>query len=486
MTEEQIYESPLEVDPIELRKVIATLNLNGAREIVDTYPDADIASSLESLELNEQLIFLRLLTTSSAASIFSYLDEDVQVELAKSFTEDWGMKLLQELQSDELVDVLDELPSNVASKVLAYTSSEKRNELNKLLSYNDDEVGSIMSIDISSLPSSYTCEQALNKIRRDYKKNQKELVHYYFVVSNTNKLLGVLTLEEITFAEPNEKIEDLYSPVAFVYTSEKKENAAKVFSEQDMSVLPVVNHEKRLIGMITSDDVIDVIQDEVTEDLYKIAGISNKVIENDYIKTPWYKIVQSRILWLSLLLIFSTITQGIIHWALHVTYISHKSADTASFALLLTVAFAAIIPVLNNSVKNIGLQSNISISCSIALDEIDKKDFAKVVWKELLAAIVLASVLVVVNFARLSAYFAATKDLLGDNKLKYLALIIGTSVALFISVILSSLFGSLLPILLIKAKKDPSSASVILLNLVVDFITVLITFGITYGILVSI
>ncbi len=107
-----------------------------------------------------------------------------------------------------------------------YTSSEKRNELNKLLSYNDDEVGSIMSIDISSLPSSYTCEQALNKIRRDYKKNQKELVHYYFVVSNTNKLLGVLTLEEITFAEPNEKIEDLYSPVAFVYTkSEKKENA---------------------------------------------------------------------------------------------------------------------------------------------------------------------------------------------------------------------------------------------------------------------
>nr|WP_318033880.1 hypothetical protein [Mycoplasmopsis bovis] len=151
MTEEQIYESPLEVDPIELRKVIATLNLNGAREIVDTYPDADIASSLESLELNEQLIFLRLLTTSSAASIFSYLDEDVQVELAKSFTEDWGMKLLQELQSDELVDVLDELPSNVASKVLAYTSSEKRNELNKLLSYNDDEVGSIMSIDISKL-----------------------------------------------------------------------------------------------------------------------------------------------------------------------------------------------------------------------------------------------------------------------------------------------------------------------------------------------
>nr|WP_307940309.1 CBS domain-containing protein [Mycoplasmopsis bovis] len=265
-------------------------------------------------------------------------------------------------------------------------SSEKRNELNKLLSYNDDEVGSIMSIDISSLPSSYTCEQALNKIRRDYKKNQKELVHYYFVVSNTNKLLGVLTLEEITFAEPNEKIEDLYSPVAFVYTKVKRRKMlAKVFSEQDMSVLPVVNHEKRLIGMITSDDVIDVIQDEVTEDLYKIAGISNKVIENDYIKTPWYKIVQSRILWLSLLLIFSTITQGIIHWALHVTYISHKSADTASFASLLTVAFAAIIPVLNNSVKNIGLQSNISISRSIALDEIDKKDFAKVVWKELLA-----------------------------------------------------------------------------------------------------
>ncbi|MGV2393488.1 UNVERIFIED_CONTAM: CBS domain-containing protein [Campylobacter lari] len=244
-----------------------------------------MAELFNEIDLQEKITFLRLLKTQEAADLFSYLDDDIQTELANSFTQEWGINLLQELQSDELVDVLEDLPANVTSKILAYTPEGKRAELNKLLSYNNDEVGSIMSIDISSIFNSYTCEQALNKIRRDYNKNKKELVHYYYVIDERMKLLGVLTLEEILFAEPNEKIDEIYSPVAYVKTSDKKEDAAQIFSEHDMSVLPVVNNDKRLVGMITSDDVIDVIQDEATEDIYKIAGIGKVAIESEYMKT---------------------------------------------------------------------------------------------------------------------------------------------------------------------------------------------------------
>ncbi|MBZ4212501.1 magnesium transporter [Mycoplasma sp. U97] len=480
MSEENNMDSNLNIELI--KNIIKNLDIKGARNLVDEYPDAQIADSIQSLTLEEQLTILRLFNTASAASIYSYLDEDIQVELAKSFTEEWGMKLLQELQSDELVDVLDELPANVTSKILAYTNSEKRSQLNKLLSYNDNEVGSIMSIDISSLPNSYTCEQALNKIRRDYKKNKKELVHYYYVIGNTNQLLGVLTLEEISFAEPNQLIDDIYSPVAFVYTSDKKEHAAKIFSEHDMSVLPVVNQEKRLIGMITSDDVIDVIQEEGTEDLYKFAGISKKFIDNEYIKTPWYKLLQSRILWLSFILIFSTLTQIIIHWALVKTLDKSSANETIDYAIL-TISFAAIFPVLSITNNSAGTQSNISISRAITLNKISKKDYKKAILREMIVGMLTGFILAAINLLRLSAYYGAINKLTYDGSYKYWAIIIGTSIALFISILISSLFGALLPILMVKLKKDPSSIPIIILNVLSDIITVLITFGFTFAVI---
>ncbi|WP_406616840.1 magnesium transporter [Mycoplasmopsis adleri] len=486
ISEEMHEEEQHDKNVLRLKEITKELNVAKAREFVDEIPNADIASLFPDLTSEEQLTFLRLIKTDEAAEIFSFLDEDIQVELAQSFTEDWGMKLLQQLQSDELVDVLDELPANVTSKILAYTPADKRSELNKLLSYNDDEVGSIMSIDISNIPNTYTCEQALNKIRRDYDKNKKELVHYYYVTDNVNKLLGSLTLEEIAFADPNELIDNIYSPVAYVETNEKKENAAKVFSEHDMSVLPVVNHEKRLIGMITSDDVIDVIQDEATEDIYKMAGINKKAADSEYMKTPWYKLLQSRILWLSILLLLSTVTQIIIQWCLFKTSTLINKNAALGATNLLTIAFAAIIPIIIGATNNTTLQSNISVSRALALDEIERKEYKKVILKEFLVGLFVALVLFVLNFGRLSAYFAITKDLIGDEKLKYWALIIATSLALFISIIISTLFGALIPIAFATNKKDPTSISAIMLNTLLDFATSSIIFGIAYGILYAV
>ncbi|VEU75266.1 Magnesium transporter mgtE [Mycoplasmopsis maculosa] len=472
---------------IQIKTAIYTKNFKKARSIVNEFPDADIAELFSELDLQEKLTYLRLLKTDDAASIFSYLDDDIQTELAQSFTEEWGINLLQELQSDELVDVLETLPANVTSKILAYTPSHKRNELNKLLSYNDDEVGSIMSIDISSIPNTYTCEQALAKIRRDYNKNKKELVHYYYVIDGSMKLLGVLTLEDILFAESNQKIDDIYEPVAYVKTSDKKEFAAKIFSEQDMSVLPVVNDHERLIGMITSDDVIDVIQDEATVDMYKIAGIGKDATENEYIKTPWYKILKSRIIWPIILLIIATITQIVLQFVLYKTQIINSSNQEIINSTIITLSFAALIPILNSTSNNSGLQANISVSRALVLGEIDEKTYKKAFLKEFIVALFIGLILGLLNASRLGIYYSVQNNALRSIDLnivkKYAFIILGSSLAIFISVLLANIIGVALPLILAKMKKDPSNASILVLNTITDIITTLITFGVTYGII---
>lgn len=465
-----------------LKKIISKKDLKAAREFIDETPTADIANVLDELELNQQLVFLALLKTPDAAELFSYLDDETQKKLAQSFTEEWGMKILQELQSDELADVLEELPANVTNKILAYTPADKRSDINRILRFNDDEVGSIMSIDISNILNTYTCEQALHKIRRDYKANKAELVHYYFVVDHSTKLLGSITLEDIIFADPNTKIDDIYSPVASVSTNDKKEQAAQVFSEHDMSVLPVINNDKRLVGMITSDDVIDVIQDNATEDIYKMHGINAKdATENEYMKTPWYKLVKSRVLWLSILLIIATFIQAICHFAIYKIdqQISNSLGIGASAAI--TIAFAALIPILNNTTSDGGIQSNISISRSLALKELERKDYGKAILKEFIVGVVLGLIMALINFGRLSIYFAATKDLMGEHAKIYWAIIGGSSLALFLSLAISKLFGAIMPIALAKLKKDPTSLASSFVNILTDTITTLLVFGMLYG-----
>ncbi|QSF13868.1 magnesium transporter [Mycoplasma sp. Mirounga ES2805-ORL] len=456
-----------------------------ARNLIDEEPTADIAEIVDNLNLEQQLTFLRILKTSEAAELFSYLDEEVQKNLAQSFSEEWGMNLLQELQSDELADVLDELPANVTSKILAYTPIEKREKLNKVLLYNDDEVGSIMGVDISKILNTFTVEQSLHKIKRDYKKRNAELVHYYYVVDGTNKLLGVLTLEEIIFADENVTIDDIYSPVASIHSSDKKEKAAQIFTEHDMSVLPVTNDDGILVGMITSDDVIDIINDESTEDMYKMAGINlPKDNDLDYIKTPWYKFVKSRILWLITLLIFVTLTQIIIHFSLNniVTLNSTNKSVIETYSLV--IALAAVVPTITNSVSNSGTQANISISRALSLNELEKKDYTKAIVKELLVGLVLGLTLSIVNIARLSVFYASTGDLLKEfsHSKSYWVIIIATSIALFISIVIAKVLGAVIPILFANLKKDHSSISFLVLNILNSIFSTLLIFGFSYWI----
>ncbi|WP_051677941.1 magnesium transporter [Mycoplasmopsis opalescens] len=470
--EQKIYE--------EIIKVVEIKSVQEARIIIDTYPNAHIAEQFARLEKEKQITFLRLLKTADAADLFSFFEDDLKRELAVSFSEPWAMKILQELQSDELADVIDELPANVISKILAYTPKEKIAEINKILSYQDDEVGSIMSIDISSLLNSYTCEQALYKIKRDYGRKNAELVHYYYVVDEKNKLLGTLTFEEIVFNDGSTKLDELYSPVTSVTANSKKADAAKIFSEHDMSTLPVTNNENRLLGMITSDDVIDVIQDEATEDLYKYAGISsNAATGSDYIKTPWYKLVGYRILWLSLFLIFGTFLQALIETSINLTIGKGAPAEFANPNLLsfLPVSLASLFPIIIVLINNAAWQSSLSFTRAYSLDEIEKKQFKKAFRKELLVSTIIGLILSIINVLRLVPYYAITENLTDSRQGSLTwAIIIGTSIVILLSIFICNLISILIPIIMIKMKKDPSALSGIIMNFICALIVVLIAF----------
>ncbi|MBU4689744.1 magnesium transporter [Mycoplasma zalophidermidis] len=464
----------------KIKEIIENKNNKQAYSLIDEIPNADIADTLGEFSKEEQIAFLRLLKTEDAADVFSFLETEQQKELALDFNEEWSMKMLQELQSDELADVLEELPANVTSKIIAYTPQDKRNEINKILSYADDEVGSIMSIDISFIQNTYTCEQALYKIKKDYSKNRAELVHYYYVVDATQKLLGVLTLEEIIFAKSSDKIDNIYSPVTSIMASDKQEDAAKIFSEHDMSVLPVINQDKRLIGMITSDDVIDVIHDAATDDLYKMAGISSKGSEaDDYLKTPWYKLLKHRILWGVIILLFSTILEIAGFFLFKEVF---RELQTTVISISLFLSFLVFITTINTVARNGSTQTNITIKRVLTMDIVETKHFRKVILKETIVGLMLGLSLALINVGRLSIFLASTGDLLNKAKASW-AIIIGSSFSLLIAMTLLSFISALIPILYVKHHKDPSNSSLVMLNAFAELITSLIVFGVTIGFL---
>ncbi|QBF34485.1 magnesium transporter [Mycoplasmopsis phocirhinis] len=466
----------------DIKLVVETKDIKRARDLIDEIPNADIAAALAELENDQQITFLRMLKTPDAAEVFSYLETEHQRELALGFSEEWSMKMLQELQSDELADVLEELPANVTSKIIAYTPQEKRNEINKILSYADDEVGSIMSIDISSIQNTYTCEQALFKIKRDYSKNKAELVHYYYVVDATQKLLGVLTLEEIIFANANAKIDDIYSPVTSISANDKQEQAAKIFSEHDMSVLPVINQDKRLIGMITSDDVIDVIHEAATEDLYKMAGINSKAWQaEEYLKTPWYALLKHRILWGLIILLFSSLLEIVAYFLFKNVFSTFIQQLNISM-LSLFISFVVFIPTINAVIRNGGAQTNITIKRALTMDLLEKGDYKKVIFKETLIGFSFGLFLAFVNVARMSIFLAATGDLT-KFMLKSWAIIITISIALIIAMTLVQLISALIPIIYVCLKKDPSNLSLVLLNSIAELVSIIIVFILSFVVL---
>ncbi|MHA3786494.1 magnesium transporter [Mycoplasma sp. Z244C] len=458
---------------IKDKKIIAV------RELCEEYPYADFAEAIESLTKEEQLYVLRVLKTAEAAEVFSYLEDDTKVNLAKSFTEDWGMNILQDLESDELVDVLEDLPVNFTKKILAQTPDEKRAKLNNLLSYDDEHVGSIMSVDLSVLKTSWSAKKAIRKIKRDY-KSKIELSHNFYITDDDGFLVGDITLEELVFADDeNETLDNLYNVVAAVHPYDNKEEAANIFADHDRSTLPVVSADNRLIGMISSDAVIDVIQEQATEDMYKLAGINPDAAEESYLKTKLLQIVKSRVVWLIILMISATMSQYIIQQFSNISENFIKGLGVS----VSTGIIVGLIPIISGSAGNAGSQSSTTITRASALGEIEHKDIWKVIRKEISVGAVIGGILFVVNIARLYIYFAipSFRDGSGWGPISFI--ILASSISLFVVVIFAKFLGTIIPLIAIKYKKDPAVMSAPILATLSDAISTLIFFGLNIGVL---
>ncbi|WP_426461623.1 magnesium transporter [Mycoplasma hafezii] len=461
--------SQLEYD---LRASAGKKQVKRIRELEEDNTPADFAGALENLDAGEQLYILRVLKKDEAAEVFAYLEDDVKAKLALSFTEDWGMNILQELQTDELADVLEDLPVNLMRKILSVTDEEKRNKINKIFQYDEDQIGSIMSVDISVIRAEWTAKKALRKIRKDY-NDKKELAHHFYVVDKQNKFLGDITLEEIVFANEEDKIEELYDVTASVLPEDSKEDAALVFSEHDQSTLPVVSKDNYLIGMITADDVIDVLQEQATEDMYRMAGINPEAAEESYLKTKVMQIVKSRVFWLLILMISSTLSQFIIQ---QFTEISERFIDSIQITVS-TAIIVGLIPIISGSAGNAGSQSSTTITRAAALGEIKNKDIKKVIGKELQVGAIIGAIMFVANIARLYIYFAIPSFREGGNWGELSFIIIASSLSLFIVVIFAKFLGTIIPLVAIHFKKDPAVMSAPILATLSDALSTLIFFG---------
>lgn len=424
------------------------------KEIIEL-DEADIAEVLE--ELNEQSLIkvFRLLPKDIAAVVFSKLDIDYQQIIINSLTDKEAANIIDEMAADDAADLIDEMPSNVVKRILAKTTPETRKDINHLLQYPDDSAGSIMTVEFLDIKEDLTVSAAIDVIRR--KGQDKETIDFCYVLDKERKLIGTISLQQIILSNPNTLIADIMEDEpTCVTTQTDQEDVAAMFRKYDVTVMPVVDKEHRLVGIITIDDVIDIIEEEATEDIEKMAAIVPT--EKPYLKLALWDIYKSRMPWLLFLMISATFTGKIIA--------SYESA-LASYAVL-----TVFIPMLMDTGGNAGGQSSATIIRALSLDEITFKDLLKVWLKETAVALICGLTLAVCNFIKL---------LVIDKVSITVALIV--CLALLVTIMLAKMVGSILPILADKIHLDPAVMANPLITTIVDALSLMVYFQIASSIL---
>lgn len=409
----------------------------------------DIAQILEELEPNKLLKVFRLLSKDIAAESFSYMSSQQQRFIVESISDKETKSIVDELFLDDAVDFLEEMPSNVVKKVLQNTEKTKRDTINRFFQYPDESAGSLMTIEFVDLKREMTVEEAIENIRRT--GVNKETIDTCYVIDNKRILEGVVTIRTLILSEPTDLVKDIMSEkVIYVNTLEDQEDIAFKFKKYNFNTMPVVDSERRLVGIVTIDDIVDIIDQENTEDFQIMAAIQPS--QESYLKTKVSDLARRRIFWLLILMISATFTGSIIR----------KYDEVLSSIVIL----ASFIPMLMDAGGNSGSQSSTLIIRGLALGDIKTKDIFKVLWKELGVSLLVGTVLSIVNFARL--FF-----------LEQIGIMISLTVSLTLlfTVMLSKLLGGFLPILAKKLNQDPAIMAGPLITTIVDTITLMIYFA---------
>ena len=452
-----------EQDKEEVLGWLENRNYARVREWFSSQNAVDIASLFEELPDDGQPRVFRLLPKSLAAEVFSYMEPETQETLIHAFTDRELQAVLDELYVDDAADLLEEMPANVVRRMLRLSSPEDRRTLNQILQYPENSAGSVLTTEFVDLKARMTVDAALRYIRA-YGPD-KETIYTCYVTDNNRRLQGVLTARELLLAKESDVIGDLMNTnVISVNTAEDQETVADLFARYDLIALPVVDSENRLVGMITVDDVVDILQQEATEDMEKMAAIIPT--DKPYLRTSAWELFCTRIPWLLLLMVSATFTGMIIT--------AFESALAAS------VALTAFIPMLMGTGGNSGSQSSVTVIRSLALDDIRFRDIFRVLWKECRVALLCGAALAAATFVKI---LAVDRWMLGMAISFPEAAVV--CVALFITVLIAKLVGCALPLLAKRIGFDPAVMASPFITTIVDAISLLVYFGVASVILAS-
>ncbi|MEY8427440.1 magnesium transporter [Lachnospiraceae bacterium 46-15] len=418
------------------------------RDILTTMNAADVASLFEDIPEETVPLLYRLLPKELAADTFVEMEPDTQHMLIKGFSDNELKEVVDELYVDDAVDLVEEMPANVVKRILIQADAEKRKMINTILQYPDDSAGSIMTTEFVELRPKMTAEEAILHLRRS--GINKETINNCYVCAKGRQLMGVVTIRDLIMAGSDETMEDLMEEnIISVSTLEDQETVARQFSKYGFLAMPVVDREERLVGIVTIDDVLEVMEEETTEDIEKMAAIVPA--DKPYLKQTTFDLWKSRMPWLLLLMISATFTGFII--------------TSFEDALSKYVVLTAYIPMLMDTGGNSGSQASVTVIRGISLKEVEFRDIFRVIWKEVRVALLCGLTLAVCNFGKL---------LLVDHLTILVAFTI--CLTLFVTIFCAKVVGCTLPLIASRLGFDPAVMASPFITTIVDAISLLVYF----------
>lgn len=432
----------------KFKELIKNKQLKEAKALIENLNEVDVAFLIDELDPTTGTVVFRMLPKDIAADVFANFDSEQQQAIIRSSTDAEIKAIMDELYFDDKVDMLEEMPSNVVNSLLKYSAPEERNLINQFLKYPENSAGSLMTIEYVSLKKEMTIEESFRKIKRE--GIDKETIYTLYVTDDYRRLIGILSLRELIVAPAETKISELMrSEVVYVHTHDDQEDVANLFRKYGFEAIPVVDNEKRIVGIITYDDIIDIIEAETNEDFQVMAAITPS--EDEYLETSVLSLAKHRIMWLMVLMISSTITQRII-------------AGYESY-LYSVAGLSTFIPMLMDTGGNSGSQSSTLVIRGLATGDIKPKDWYKVMWKEFRIAMVVGIVLSIISYFKI-IYF----DKMPNN------IALTVSITLIFAVMTAKVVGGALPIAAHKLKLDPAIMASPLITTIADATSLIVYF----------
>ncbi len=450
MSEEWVEEQKEELTEERILEMLEGRQYKELKEELENnmYP-VDLADILEEFEQKQLVIVFRLLAKEEAAETFTYMNSDMREVLINALTDSELEEVMEEMYLDDTVDVLEELPANVVDRLLLVTDEEKRKQINQLLQYPEDSAGSVMNVDYIALRREMTVADAILRIRQ-IGLNRETIYTCY--VTEKKKLIGVVDVKELLTTSESKLIEEIMETnMLYAQTTDDQEDVARTITKYGLIALPIVDHEMCMVGIVTVDDAMLVLQEEETEDISIMAGVSPS--DESYFGTTVFEHVKSRIPWLLFLMLSATVTQMIMN--------SYESALTVMPQL------AGFVPMLTGTGGNCGSQSSTLVIRGLAVGEIELTDVIKVIWKEVRIAVCISVVLAVVNGVRII--------LMGQGGVT-MAFTIGATMAC--TIIIAKVVGCTLPLIAEKVGLDPAIMATPLISTLVDISTISVYFAI--------